>query len=66
MAIAVAHVVVASADLGLTTSTERALPARMKSAAVWIPKVAEEQATFMSKPNPSIPSAAWISIAIAG
>ncbi len=38
----------------------------MKSAAVLIPNVADEQATFMSKPKPPIPSAFWISIAMAG
>jgi hypothetical protein len=31
-----------------------------------MPKVAEEQATFMSKPKPSMPNACWISMAMAG
>ncbi len=51
---------------GLTISTALAEPEAMKSAAVLMPKVAEEQATFMSKPKPSIPSACWISMAMAG
>ena len=36
------------------------------SEAVWIPKVAEEQATFMSKAKPFAPKSNWISTAIAG
>ena len=51
---------------GLTMSTALTEPEPMKSAAVLIPKVAEEQATFMSKPKPSMPSACWISTARAG
>ena len=38
----------------------------MKSAAVLMPKVAEEQATFMSKAKPSMPSACCTSTAMAG
>ena len=34
--------------------------------AISMPKVAEEQATFMSKPKPWMPSAVWISTAMAG
>ncbi|MNQ88120.1 hypothetical protein D3C85_1033740 [compost metagenome] len=34
---------------GFTISTARAWPEAMAPTAVWMPKVAEEQATFMSK-----------------
>ena len=51
---------------GLTISTARAEPEATKSAAVFRPKVAEEQATFMSKANPSMPSACCTSMAMAG
>ena len=51
---------------GFTISTDLACPARTKSAAVCIPNVAEEHATFMSKAKPSMPSACCTSIAIAG
>ena len=51
---------------GFTTNTRRALPLRMASTPVWIPKVADEQATLRSKPKPLIPRAAWISMAMAG
>ena len=51
---------------GLTISTALALPVAMKSAAVLIPKVADEQATFMSKAKPSMPSACCTSMAMAG
>ena len=39
----------------LTTSASRAVPAASMSAAVLIPKVAEEQATFMSNARPLAP-----------
>ena len=51
---------------GLTISTALTEPEAMKSAAVLMPKVAEEQATFMSKAKPSMPSACCTSMAIAG
>jgi hypothetical protein len=41
-------------------------PERIMSVAAWMPKVAEEQATFMSKPKPPVPSSCWISTAMAG
>ena len=44
----------------------RAEPERIMSAAAWMPKVAEEQATFMSKAKPLMPSACCTSIAMAG
>ena len=43
-----------------------ALPEAIASLACWIPKVAEEQATFISKPKPLMPRASWISTAMAG
>ena len=51
---------------GLTIRIARAWPSCTLLQAAWMPKVAEEQATFMSKPNPWIPSAAWTSMAMAG
>jgi len=51
---------------GLTISTALTDPEATKSAAVLMPKVAEEQATFMSKAKPSIPSACCTSMAMAG
>ncbi|MNC51956.1 hypothetical protein D3C75_1012740 [compost metagenome] len=51
---------------GLTISTARAWPRATLLAAVWMPKVADEQATFMSKAKPWIPSACCTSMAIAG
>ncbi|MCY1439225.1 hypothetical protein D9M71_554500 [compost metagenome] len=51
---------------GLTIRTARAWPSCTLLAAVWIPKVAEEHATFMSKPKPWMPSASWTSMAMAG
>ncbi len=51
---------------GLTISTALAEPLAMKSAAVLMPKVADEQATFMSNAKPSMPSAFCTSTAIAG
>jgi hypothetical protein len=41
-------------------------PGRTMSAAVWMAKVADEQATFMSKPKPLMPSDCCTSMAIAG
>ena len=51
---------------GLTISTALTEPEAMKSAAVLMPKVAEEQATFMSKAKPSMPRACCTSMAMAG
>ena len=51
---------------GSTTSTARAEPHLTALTAISMPKVAEEQATFMSKPKPLTPSAVWISTAMAG
>ena len=51
---------------GLTISTALTEPEAMKSAAVLMPKVAELQATFMSKAKPSMPSACCTSMAMAG
>ncbi len=51
---------------GLTISTARACPSCTALAAFWMPKVAEEQATFMSKPKPLMPNAACTSMAMAG
>jgi hypothetical protein len=51
---------------GSTTSTARAAPHFTALTAISMPKVAEEQATFMSKPKPWMPSAVWISTAMAG
>jgi hypothetical protein len=51
---------------GLTISTALALPVAMKSAAVLMPKVADEQATFMSNAKPSMPRACCTSMAMAG
>ena len=51
---------------GFSTSTARAWPLCTAAIAVWMPKVADEQATFMSKPKPSMPSASCTSTAIAG
>ena len=46
--------------------TALAEPDVTKSAAVLMPNVAEEQATFMSKANPSMPRACCTSMAMAG
>ncbi len=51
---------------GLTMRMARAWPSLMLLTAFWIPKVADEQATFMSKPKPLMPSAACTSMAMAG
>ena len=51
---------------GLTISTAFVEPEVTKSAAVLMPKVAEEQATFMSKAKPSMPRACCTSMAMAG
>ena len=51
---------------GLIISTAPTEPEAMKSAAVLMPKVAEEQATFMSKAKPSMPRACCTSTARAG
>ncbi|MNI83061.1 hypothetical protein D3C73_1398350 [compost metagenome] len=51
---------------GLTTNNARAWPSCTLLAAVWMPKVAEEQATFMSKAKPWMPSACCTSMAMAG
>ena len=51
---------------GLTTTTQFALPLRNASTAAWIENVADEQATFMSYPQPDAPRASWISMATAG
>ena len=51
---------------GLTIRTARAEPLVTKSAAVLIPKVADEHATFMSKAKPPTPSAFCTSMAMAG
>ncbi|MNG25675.1 hypothetical protein D3C84_1105620 [compost metagenome] len=40
---------------GFTTRASLAVPAASRSAAVLMPKVAEEQATFMSKAMPLAP-----------
>ena len=42
---------------GFTISTERTDPPRIMSAAACMAKVADEQATFMSKPKPPMPNA---------
>ena len=42
---------------GFTTSTARAEPHLTAFTAISMPKVADEQATFMSKPKPLMPSA---------
>ena len=42
------------------------LPSAMLSRACCRPKVAEEQATFISNAKPSMPRALWISTAMAG
>ena len=49
-----------------TISTARAWPVWIAVVAAWMPKVAEEQATFMSKAKPSMPSACCTSMAMAG
>ena len=51
---------------GETTSALDTLPERIMSAAAWMPKVADEQATFMSKAKPEQPMRSWISMAMAG
>jgi hypothetical protein len=51
---------------GLTIRTARAEPLPTKSAAVLMPNVAEEQATFISKAKPETPSACCTSMAMAG
>ena len=67
VAVAVAEVQVARADLRIDHQHGAcAEPEATKSAAVLMPKVAEEQATFMSKAKPSMPSACCTSMAMAG
>jgi hypothetical protein len=51
---------------GETISARRTLPARIMSDTAASAKVAEEQATFMSKAKPPAPRRSWISTAIAG
>jgi len=51
---------------GLITSTARAEPVSTALRAMSMPKVAEEQATFMSKAKPPMPSAACTSTLTAG
>ena len=67
VAVAVAAVQVAGGDLRVDHQHARA-PGRSapRRPPVWMPKVADEQATFMSKPKPSMPSASCTSTAIAG